>query len=78
MLLRWLLTLVVLGLAGDALAVDPRISATALASHWMAGRYIMPVTCLRTDGTRVEVESAVVVKPDSVEGDKGLLPLREK
>jgi hypothetical protein len=45
-----------------------RIDATTLALHWLAGRFAMPITCERADGTRVDVEESVTIKPAPEQG----------
>jgi len=39
------------------------VNADELAIDFIAGRYIMPVTCKRLDGSQVEVEDSVLLKP---------------
>ncbi len=38
------------------------VDATTLALEWITGRYRMPITCLRSDGTRIELEEAIVIR----------------
>jgi len=38
------------------------MDATTLALEWVTGRYRMPVTCLRSDGSRIELEEAIVIR----------------
>ncbi|MCP4007454.1 MAG: hypothetical protein GY725_25015 [bacterium] len=39
-----------------------------VAVYWVEGRFRTPVTCVREDGTRVELEEAVVFRADSTRG----------
>lgn len=41
----------------------PHVRADEIAIQFLAGRYITPVTCKRKDGSSVEVEDSVVLKP---------------
>lgn len=61
-------------LAGSLLAAGPlgaqelksetqQVDETSLALSWLRGRFRRPVTCVQTDGTRVELEEAMVVRP---------------
>ncbi len=45
----------------------PHVNADEIALNFLAGRYITPVTCKRTDGTTLEVENAVELRlaPDA-------------
>ncbi len=64
-----LLVLAALGLPCAALAQvqlerPPALEDTAtIAARWIEGRFRMPVTCLKKDGTRLELEEAVVIRP---------------
>ncbi len=50
-------------LAGGVSAqAPPHIDATTLALRWILGRFQMPLTCLREDGSRIQVEEAVVIR----------------
>jgi hypothetical protein len=40
----------------------PKYDVAELALRWISGRYIMPVTCTREDGSVVTVEQAVVIR----------------
>ncbi len=45
-----------------------KVDATTLALHWIAGRFAMPVTCRRADGSTVEVEESVTIRPAPEQG----------
>lgn len=49
---------------------QPPTHATAqdAALWWISGRFRMPVTCLRTDGSKVEIEEAVVFRANPSRG----------
>jgi hypothetical protein len=55
--------------AGGAAAQQDRYrppsktDATTLALNWVIGRFRMPVTCTRTDGSQLQLEEAVVIRP---------------
>ncbi len=38
------------------------VDETTLALFWLRGRFRSPVTCMRADGTRVELEESIVVR----------------
>lgn len=66
--LAWILC----GLLGAALAPtgqaqelgnDPQVNETHLSLNWILGRWRMPVTCVREDGSSVELEEAIVFRP---------------
>ena len=40
----------------------PMVDETTLALYWLRGRFRSPVTCIQADGTRVELEEAIVVR----------------
>jgi len=40
----------------------PKVNATTLAFQYLTGRYRMPVTCVRTDGSSLELEEAIVIR----------------
>ena len=46
----------------DEISLPAGLDATTLALEWITGRYRMPVTCLRNDGSRIELEEAVVIR----------------
>ncbi len=45
-----------------AQAQSPRVDETTVALLWLQGRFRAPVTCIRADGSRVELEEAIVVR----------------
>ena len=51
------------------------LDATTLALEWVTGRYRMPVTCLRSDGSRIELEEAIVIRRAPEHGDIRTLKL---
>jgi hypothetical protein len=54
-------------LAGTAFAQQgappPHVDPTHGALNWIIGRWYMPVTCEREDGTQVQIQDAVVLRP---------------
>jgi len=50
-------------LASGALAQEPHVDPTHGALNWIIGRWYMPVTCEREDGSRVQIEDAIVLRP---------------
>ncbi len=72
---RWVaLTGLLLLLASTAMGqrevkLPTGLDATTLALEWITGRYRMPVTCLRTDGSRIELEEALVIRRAPEHGD---------
>jgi hypothetical protein len=49
--------------AQDGPRRPPQVDATTLALNFMLGRFRMPVTCTREDGSLLEIEEAVVFRP---------------
>jgi len=47
----------------DGLRIQPGSDATTIALQWVTGRFRMPVTCIRKDGSRIELEEALVIRP---------------
>lgn len=47
----------------DGYRQPPQVDATTLALNWILGRYRMPMTCTRSDDSRVHLEESVVVRP---------------
>jgi hypothetical protein len=43
----------------------PQIDETTVALSWLRGRFLRPVTCMREDGTRVDLEEAMVIRPST-------------
>ncbi len=41
----------------------PRVDEITAALNWLIGRWRMPVTCVREDGTTVDIHDAIVIKP---------------
>jgi hypothetical protein len=41
----------------------PKYDVAELAMRWISGRFIMPVTCTRNDGSVLTIEQAVAVRP---------------
>ena len=49
---------------GAALAqAPPRVNETHATLNWIIGRWRMPVTCEREDGSMIQLEESVVVRP---------------
>jgi hypothetical protein len=46
-----------------------RVDETTLALYWISGRFAMPVTCDRADGSTVDVEEAVTIRPAPERGE---------
>jgi hypothetical protein len=46
----------------------PQVTEDQIALAFLAGRYVTPVTCKKTDGSSVEIESAIGVKLTPEEG----------
>jgi hypothetical protein len=44
----------------------PQVDESTLALYWLKGRFRAPVSCVREDGSTIELEEAIVVR----EGDK--------
>jgi hypothetical protein len=42
---------------------NPEIPINLIATQFLAGRFQMPVTCTREDGTQVEIQEGVVFRP---------------
>jgi hypothetical protein len=51
----------------------PKIDATVLALSWISGRFLIPVTCIKTDGSRIQLEEAVVIRGTQQRGSEPLL-----
>ena len=69
-----LLALALLFAGGPSLAQGPpKIDETTLAFRFVSGRFRMPVTCRLRDGTLIEREEAIVVRPDTRRHDRATL-----
>ena len=44
---------------------DPQVDETTAMLNWILGRWSMPVSCAREDGSVVDIETAVVFRPAS-------------
>jgi hypothetical protein len=62
LLAGWLIPAAPLG-AQELQSDTPQIDETTVALSWLRGRFLRPVTCVREDGTRVELEEAMVIRP---------------
>ncbi len=47
--------------------------ATTIALQWISGRFRMPVSCIRKDGSRIELEEALVIRPAPEHGNVNTL-----
>lgn len=61
--------LALLALPYGAGAQEPKIDETHATLNWIVGRWRMPVTCVRADGSRVHIEEAVVFRPAPEDAD---------
>jgi hypothetical protein len=69
--MAFLLALLVLGGAFPVRGQPPpKIDATVLALNWLSGRFLIPVTCVKTDGSRVHLEEAVVIRGTQQRGSE--------
>ena len=57
--------------AADEYHPTPQVTEDQIALNFLAGRYVTPVTCKKTDGSSVELESSIGVKiaPESGGGN---------
>ncbi len=70
-----LLLLASTALSQQGVRLPAGVDATTIALEWLTGRYRMPVTCLRSDGSRIELEEAIVIRRAPEHGDIRTLKL---
>ncbi|MFQ5513476.1 MAG: hypothetical protein ACE5FG_03490 [Myxococcota bacterium] len=53
--------------------LPPRVDEATLALNYIQGRFTMPVTCVRRDGSTIEVAEAIVIRPAPQQGGEARL-----
>jgi hypothetical protein len=49
--------------AQEPASPPPKADETTYALSWLQGRFLAPVTCIRRDGSRVELEESISIRP---------------